>query len=268
MVKLSALVSIRGEEPLLGDALRRLAFCDEIVLVADRPTQRTQEIARRHGAHLVAGIFPLDSQRRTAGAEACAGDWILEIEADEQVDSALAWEIRATLQMRPEGDWFEIPVANYVAGALVERGWGGVLGSARDARLFRRGAKRWPPRRIGGGVLSGASGGALKGALRRQVAEDVGGLVERLNRLTALAAEDRAETGHAGGYGTVHGLGHFMVSYIGRAGWREGRLGFLIALLAGLHPVLTHLRARELLDSRRLVTSPAPAPELLKVAAR
>ncbi|MCR5879382.1 hypothetical protein [Phenylobacterium sp. J367] len=118
---------------MLGECLKGLAFCDEVVLVADRATPRLQEIARRAGARLVAGIFPHDSQRRTAGAEACGGEWILEVEPDEAVDSALAWEIRATLQMRPEGDWFDVPVANHVGGRLVQRGWG--------ARWVRRGLR-------------------------------------------------------------------------------------------------------------------------------
>lgn len=35
-----------------------------------------------------------------------------------------------------------------------------------------------------------------------------------------------------------------------RGGWREGEMGFLIALMAALYPVLSHLRARELLQAR------------------
>ncbi|MDB5453539.1 MAG: glycosyl transferase, partial [Caulobacteraceae bacterium] len=92
MVKLSALICVQNQEAQLSQCLRKLSFCDEIVVVADRCTDRSQEIARRHGAVVISGIFPLESQRKAAGAEACTGDWILEIEPDEIVGSALAWE--------------------------------------------------------------------------------------------------------------------------------------------------------------------------------
>ncbi|WP_374471114.1 glycosyltransferase family 2 protein [Phenylobacterium sp.] len=269
MVKLSALVCVENDAPSLPGCLKGLGFCDEVVLVADRATPRVQEIARRYGARLVAGIFPLDGQRRAAGAEACAGDWILEVEADETVDSALAWEIRASLQMRPRGDWFDVPVANHVGGRFVQRGWGGPLGPARSARLYRRGAKRWSPRRLDSGVLSGAPAGALKGALRRDVAADTGGLVDRLNRLAALAAEDQVEAGRTLGVGSglATGLGEFARSYLLARGWREGRTGLLLALLNGLHPVLAASRARDAVEDGRPSHAPQPLPPVLKLGA-
>src|SRR5688572_17971651 len=114
VAKLSALVCVQNQDAQLSDCLRRLSFCDEIVVVADRCTDRSQEIARRHGAIVVDGIFPLENQRRQAGVEACTGQWIFEIDPDERVDTALAWEVRAMLQMRTSADGFEIPIDNYV----------------------------------------------------------------------------------------------------------------------------------------------------------
>jgi glycosyltransferase involved in cell wall biosynthesis len=49
-VKLSALVCAQNDEARLADCLRGLEFCDEIVVVADRCTDRSQEIARHFGA--------------------------------------------------------------------------------------------------------------------------------------------------------------------------------------------------------------------------
>jgi hypothetical protein len=36
----------------------------------------------------------------------------------------------------------------------------------------------------------------------------------------------------------------FGKCYLSRKGYREGAYGFLIALMAGLYPILSHLKAR------------------------
>jgi glycosyltransferase involved in cell wall biosynthesis len=260
---LSALVCVRDGEADLAACLRSLSFCDEIVVVLDRGAERAREAARRAGAQVVDGIFPLPSQARTAGAEVCSGDWVLEIEPDERVDRALAWEIRAALQMRPEGDWYEIPIDNYVGETLVRQGWTGALGADRGVRLARRGVKSWRPGRRATVVLGGEPAGALKGAIRRTAGRDLGQLVARLDLETGSIAEDMADAGRAGGLARalLAGVGGAVRSYLLRQGWREGRLGLIVALLSGLHPVLTQMRAADILSAReaeaaRLLTHP------------
>lgn len=267
MVKLSGLVCVQGDDGGLADCLRGLSFCDEVVVVLDRGAERAREVARRAGARVVDGIFPLPSQARTAGAAACSGDWILEIEPDERVDRALAWEIRAALQMRPRGDWFEIPVDNYVGEARVRHGWTGAIGADQAVRLCRRGVKSWRAGRRESADLAGESAGALTGAIRRLIGRDVGQLVERLQRESDDCARDLADTGQARGLASalLAGAGGVARSYLLRGGWREGRLGLLVALLSGLHPVLVQMRTAELLAADH-ARAAEPAP-LRRVAA-
>ncbi|MEO8115903.1 MAG: glycosyltransferase family 2 protein [Phenylobacterium sp.] len=254
MVKLSALVCAHNEEARLAECLRRLSFCDELVVVADRCTDRTQEIARQFGALVIAGIFPLESQRKTVGVEACSGDWIIEVDADEHVSPALAEEIRAAVEGAPDGDYFQVPVDNYVGATLVRHGWGGSFGTSSVARLYRRGVKRWKPQRVHPGVVfDGRRAGALQGVLSHQVDEDIGDMIDRLNRYTSLRAQDLADAGAPGKLwdNVFRGFRRFYKCYVGRKGSREGGLGFLIALMAGLYPVLSHLRAVEVIAARR-----------------
>lgn len=260
VVRLSALVCVQNQDAQLSECLRKLSFCDEIVVVADRCTDRSQDVARRQGAIVIDGIFPLESQRKAAGAEACSGDWILEIDPDELVDAALAWEIRAVLQMRPAGDWYELPIDNYVGETLVREGWAGALSSRAEPRLYKRGLKAWEPRRLSAPtVMAGRSGGALTGAIRRSLGRDVGGLLERLNRFTALAAEDMADAGVPAklSSGLLAGAGAFLRGYVGRGGWREGRLGLLVAMLSAILPVLSQMRAGDVMAARGAATAEA-----------
>jgi hypothetical protein len=274
VVRLSALVCVQNQDAQLADCLRKLSFCDEIVVVADRCTDRSQDIARRRGAIVIDGIFPLENQRKAAGVEACTGDWILEIDPDELVDAHLAWEIRAALQLRKDGDWYELPIDNYVGETLVRDGWAGGFSARHEVRLYKRGLKAWEPRRLNAkSVLAGRSGGALKGSIRRSLGRDIGALMERLNRLTALQAEDLADAGRPARLtaGLWSGAGAFLKGYVVRGGWREGRLGLLVAMFSGLLPVLSQMRAGDVVEARRLtLAQPAPTPVagVVELAAR
>jgi hypothetical protein len=253
VVKLSALVCVQNQDTQLAECLRKLSFCDEVVVVADRCTDRSQEIARREGCIVIDGIFPLESQRKAAGAARCTGDWILEIDPDERVDAALAWEIRAVIQMQPRGDWYDVPVDNYVGDHRVRRGWTGPLSVRCAARLHRRGVKAWEPSRLeSDAALAGTHGGSLKGAIRRVLGRDAGGLIDRLNRLSGLAAEDLADRGQPGHalQAMIAGVGAFAKAYLLGGGWREGRLGVIAATASALFPMLSQARAQALIEAR------------------
>jgi len=271
-VKLSALVCAHNDEARLADCLRGLGFCDEIVVVADRCTDRSQDIARQFGARVIDGIFPLESQRKAAGVSACLGEWVLEIEADEQAPASLAYEIRAAIHGRPGGDWFHVPLDNFVGRTLVRRGWGAGLGDVVAPRLYRRRVKRWKAGRVDPAViLDGRFAGELETAIVRHAAPDVGHMVARLNQQTALRAQDLADSGQVGG--PIGDLGkavsRFWTCYVWRQGVREGELGFMIALMAGLDAILSGIRARELARARAAAAAaPAAQPTQIGAAGR
>src|SRR5437868_2280986 len=233
-VKLSALVCAQNDEARLADCLRRLDFCDEVVVVADRCTDRSAEIARQHGARVLEGIFPLESQRKAAGVAASLGEWVLEVEPDESVDATLAYEVRAAIHGRPSGDWFSVPVHNHIGERLVRRGWGAGLGDMAAPKLYRRRVKRWKARRVEPDVvMHGRFAGALESPLARHADQDLGALLSRLDAQSWLRAQDLADARRSGDLlgDVARGLGRFVTCYFWRRGLAEGEMGVLIALM-------------------------------------
>jgi glycosyltransferase involved in cell wall biosynthesis len=254
-LRISALVCARNEEARIEACLDALSGCDEIVVVADRCTDRTVSIAQSRGARVVIGSFLYENLRKDVGVAACSGDWVLEVDADELVSPALMDEIRVAV-IRTRGDWFLAPIDNYVGGRLVRHGWGGAFGTSKVARLYRRGAKSWKTDRVHPGVrFEGAFAGELGTPIRHDVDDGIADMLDRLNRYTAARAEDLAERGTPGALGdnVFRGVRRFWKCYVRRGGWREGGLGFLIAVMAALYPVLSHLKARELIEARALM---------------
>lgn len=251
-MKISALVCAHDEAAQLGACLASLSGFDQIVVVADRCTDATPEIARRAGAVVVEGAFDLESQRKQAGFAACDGEWVLEIDADERVSPELTAEIRAAVA-EAKGDWFKVPIDNYVGDTVVRHGWGGSFGSTLGARLARCGVKQWKDERVHPAVkFDGVSAGVLTCAIQHYVDEDLSDMVQRLNRYTLLRGLDLADRGEPGELwdNVFRGFRRFWKCYFDRKGRLDGDLGFAISLMAGLYPLLSHLKAKEILRQR------------------
>ena len=243
---LSALVVVHDEERQLAKCLGCLSFADEIVVVLDRCTDGSREIACSFTGRLVEGAWEREGARRHAGIDACRSDWILEIDADERVSPELAAEIRDLVGVSAAA-WHLVPVDNYIGARLVRWGWGASFGRSAHGALFRKGAKRWGDQRIHPTVaFSGPQGTTLASPIIHYVDRDISEMLRRLDRYTSARAQDLRESGDIGSYGRNlrRIASRFCKCYIGRKGYREGQWGFLIALCAALYPILSYLKAR------------------------
>jgi glycosyltransferase involved in cell wall biosynthesis len=243
---LSALVVAHNEEAQLADCLSCLAFADEIVVVLDRCTDSSGDIARRYTGRIIEGGWEREGPRRNAGIAACRGEWVLEVDADERVDAALAAEIRAVVASST-ADWHLIPVDNYIGDHLVRYGWGASFGRSAHAGLFRRSAKHWGDGRVHPAItLTGVEGKRLDARLAHYVDRNISDMLRRLDRYTSARAQDLRDSDDIGSFGRNlrRIFSRFWKCYIGRRGYREGAWGFLIALCAGLYPILSYLKAR------------------------
>lgn len=242
---LSALVVAHNEEQRLAACLERLRFADEIVVVLDKCTDASKAIASRFTKRLIEGDWEYQGDRRNRGLRECHGDWILEVDADEQVSDELAAEIRRTVGTS-DADWHLIPVNNYVGTRLIKHGWGCSFGVGAAVRLSRKGTKTYHRQRVHGRLaLSGRQGRALNHGLDHFVDDDISDMLRRLDRYTTQRAKELREARQPE---SLHRnlrriLSRFFKCYVTRKGYREGAYGFLIALFAGLYPILSYLKA-------------------------
>jgi glycosyltransferase involved in cell wall biosynthesis len=241
---LSGLVVARDEEARLPDCLATLGFADEVVVVLDRSTDRSQEIALRCGARIVEGAWEVEGERRNAGIDACRGAWILEVDCDERVPPSLAAEIRAAISSAHDG-YFLVPMANRIGSRLVHYGWGAYNGVTAKPSLFHAGAKRWGKGRVHPRIELTGPRRRLTQAMDHYVYRDFSDMIARLNRYTDLAALDAIEEGRVPSLGSSlrRVFSRAWKSYVARKGYREGSWGVALALLAALYPLLIHLKA-------------------------
>lgn len=138
---ISAVLAVRDEEQMLEGALRSVAFCDEVVVVVDdRTTDATAEIARRHTDKVEVARFEDYGQLKNVGFDASTGDWIVYLDADERITPALARELREAI----DGDegtvlGFQGPTVNFFWGVRMEHGGWKML----QVRIVRRDRARY-----------------------------------------------------------------------------------------------------------------------------
>lgn len=246
-IQLSAVISVKNEEVQLAECLEGLGFADEIVVLLDKCTDRSGEIARTFTDHVIDGAWGLEGERRNAGIEACRGEWIFEIDADERVSEALGREIR-DLVSSTSFDWHEILVDNYIGGKLVRWGWGASFGKAAYPGLFRKGVKAWGLNRVHPPLtwaVGARKGPQLQNRISHLVDRNISDMIRRLDSYSTARAKDLRQSGNVG---TMRSnvrriFSRFIKCYVFRKGYREGGYGFLIALFAGLYPILSYLKA-------------------------
>ena len=143
-------------------------------------------------------------------------------------------------------DWHEIAVDNYIGATLVRHGWGAAWGVSSTARLFAKGCKRWGDQRIHPAVELTGARGRLKTPMIHYVDAGVGDMIRRLDRYTAARAKDLRDAGMPESFGrnVRRIVTRFFKCYVRRKGYKEGHLGFLIALFAAIYPILSWLRAK------------------------
>lgn len=249
-MKISAVIVAHNEEKNLPDCLRSLDFVDEIVVVLDKCTDNSKAIALQFNAKIIEGSWKIEGARRNVSLAATSHDWILEIDADERISKKLAAEILATIKTsKPCG--YYIPIANYIGKKYVKYGWLRVLCVDKRESLTYKGLKKYDEdKEIHPTFNQDFEIKYLQNPILHYVDEDISDLIARFNRYTTWKARDMIAKNKIKNLFRyiLSAKIRFFKSYILKQGYREGRLGLLIALLCALYPLVSYIKAKEILQ--------------------
>jgi glycosyltransferase involved in cell wall biosynthesis len=187
MNRLTASLITLNEEQNLPRVLASLeGVADEIVVVDCGSTDRTCEIARQHGARVFSKPWTgQDSQRNCAAAHA-THDWILALDADEELSPRLRESLRVWKTTPAEKVAYEFPrKASYLGRWILHSGWY----PDRKARLYRRDVGHFV------GVLHDSLQvegpvGRLDGELYHHAFRSYAEHADKVNSYSAVAAEE------------------------------------------------------------------------------
>jgi len=233
MPTLSVIIITKNESLNIEACLASVSFADEIIIVDAGSHDDTVAICHRFTDQ----IFVTDDwlgfglQKNRALAKATQ-DWVLSIDADERVSSALQTEIKQAMKSQIYNA-FRISRQSYYCGRWLKHG-----GWFPDyvIRLFRRDAAQFSPDEIHERVVlqdeKNHKIGTLTHPLQHHSFRSLEEVLEKVNRYSTANASKYYKQGKRASLkkAIFHGLWAFVRTYFFQAGFLDGREGFMLAV--------------------------------------
>jgi glycosyltransferase involved in cell wall biosynthesis len=283
-VTLSVVIITHNEEANIGRTLASVQplLADgkgEIVVVDSGSTDRTVEIAKSFGARIFVEDWKGYAVQKNSAIDKATGDWILSLDADEEVGPDLAaalenhevisavnpaertreWCLtmeQASAGARkagkilgpPTGYW--IPRKNHFLGRWIKHGgfW-----PDPKLRLFRRGAGTFENRAVHEDVKLNGPTSSLRGDLIHHSYPTLADYIDHMNRYSSLGAEMAVAKGQRGFSPfniVLRPLATFIYNYFFRFGFLDGREGLFLHLYHAVYVSWKYAKAWELTRKR------------------
>jgi glycosyltransferase involved in cell wall biosynthesis len=277
-VTLSVVIITHNEEANIGRTLQSVVPLlrdgkGEIIVVDSGSTDRTIEIAESFGAKVFVEEWKGFAAQKNSAIDKATGDWILSLDADEEVDSELAEALTEQSDNRPHSkgssrEWcltmqggevgklfkgrpvgFLIRRKNYFLGRWITHGgfW-----PDPKLRLFRRGKGNFENRAVHEDILvDGPTTSIRNGALIHHSYPTLSDYVEHMNRYSSLGAEmvlskSNGNVRFSATNIVLRPLATFIYNYIFRLGFLDGREGLLLHLYHAIYVSWKYAKAWEL----------------------
>jgi len=243
---ISACVITYNEEANIERCLTSLTWCDEIVIVDSFSTDRTLALCRKYTDRIEQRPWQGYIAQRNAIRELASHDWVLFLDADEEVSITLREEIIAALR-EDQGryDGYRFPRRVYYIGKWILHGeWYPDM----KLRLFKKdkgrsvGVEPHDQVRVDGAVRT------LRSPLWHYTYDDIRDHLETINRFSTISAQSKYEHGYR--FRWVDFLFRpafrFFKGYILKAGFLDGRRGLLIAIFSSVGVAVKYAKVWEL----------------------
>ncbi len=271
---ISVLIPAKNEAVNLAACLASVAWCNDVVVVDSGSTDGTPDIARAAGARVVDfkwnGVYPKKKNWALANVP-WKNDWVFIIDADERATPELQTALRAALGQTQHHGFYVNRRFWFLDGWLNHCGYY----PSWNLRFFRHALGRYEQPAGGAGGGSGDNevhehielqglAGYLAGEMEHYAFPDIATWVEKHNRYSNWEARLQIESSHADATGLDPGLARkrrlrrlawslpcrpwlrFLYHYVWRAGFLDGRRGFVFCRLMGWYEFLCATKAREL----------------------
>ncbi len=250
MPLVSATVITQNEANNIARTIRSLSCADEIIVVDAHSTDRTQTIARDLGARVIEHDWPGFSAQKNFAAAQAAYDWILSLDADEELDSDAQAALTRWKAATPSASGYRLARRAYYLGRwILHSGWY----PDYKVRLYDRRRGKWEGEFVHESVVVSGMVSTLEGEILHYTCNTLSEHKERIDFYTDLAAQEMLACGERVGWlrRVLAPLWTFFATYFLHLGVLDGPQGFLIAWMAARYVRRKFCKWVELQGKRR-----------------
>lgn len=250
MPSVSVVIVTKNEEANIGRCLESVKWADETIVVDSGSTDRTLEICKGFSCRLIHNDWPGDGEQKNYGISLASGEWILVVDADEEVSSELQNEISDVIRSNSPNEGYYMPRSNYFLGKWMRHGgWY----PDRQLRLFKRESGSFVPAFLHAHVKfpNKVSVGVLKSPLVHYTYQALGDFISKAETLTNREAEIMVAQNRVPKRLVLAILNAFPVKfaevYLYKGGWKDGAHGLIAATLMSSRVLLRYVKVWEIL---------------------
>jgi len=224
-----------NEEKNIARAIQSVRWAQDVLVVDSGSTDRTVEIARALGVRVVHNPWPGYGKQKNFAQENALHDWVLNIDADEEVSEALQKEIVSTLKSAthasPQPVAFAFPRKTFYLGRWIR--YGGWYPNTR-VRLAHRAHAKWTEPHVHEDLVVSGPVAHLQSPLHHYAFDSIADQIHTNLNFAQLGARELLARGKNPGMLKMlfKPLGKFLETYVLKQGFRDGLAGFIIAVNA------------------------------------
>ena len=244
MPPVSVVIITQNEADNIRNALESVQWADDIIIVDSGSTDDTIQIAKQFTDRIVSHKWAGYGAQKNYGASLATHDWILSLDADEQLSAALTEEIHSLLENEPTARGYRMPrVTHYLGQWIRTTDWY----PDYQLRLYDRRVAQWSDHLVHESVSVNGPIEYLRFELEHFAYRNVSQHLATIDRYTTLAAQQMLKNGRQANTLdlVLHPLGAFLRNYIARGGFRSGSVGIIVSLLNSYYVFLKFVKLWE-----------------------
>jgi glycosyltransferase involved in cell wall biosynthesis len=242
--KLSAAIITKNEESNIERCLKALAFVDEIVVVDSGSTDATTAICEKYGCRIIRTDWKGFGRNKGLAVASVSNDWVLSVDADEEVTPELAREIETVLSRDSVKSGYRIKwLSCYLGKWIRHSGWG----RKYKLKLFDRTRGGFSEDPLHETVNLAGETGKLENVLKHYTYPDLDTVLRKAHAYSETAADAMYQEGKRSSVvnAYLHAAWTYVKTFLFNLGFLDGSVGHILATNTAYAVLLKYLKLWE-----------------------
>lgn len=237
-MKITSTIITYNEEKNIERCLKSLDWVDEILVVDSFSTDNTVEICKNHNCKVIQTEWKGFGRTKKFAVDNAEHDWILSIDADEEVTESLKMKLKGILN-NPEHQGYKIKRHSFYLGKMIKYcGWN----NDYPIRLFNRNSANFNDKEVHESVIVNGKKLRVEEPLLHYTYPSISSHINKINRYSDISLSENNNNRSSILVSLLLGLNKFLKMYFLKLGFLDGKVGFLLCINSSFGVYLKYIK--------------------------